>query len=1129
MIQIFKIIIGYITDPKAAGRDIYLICAKSILKEISGSACFTIGNVILPFLLTGIKGDHLEIKELSFEIFNDYINTFNYILIKDNNIISEKDFICDNILKSLNIENDSLRKILTKFLGNFSLLLTDDQVNNLIKQILSFIDTTDNFDSKIIYFIALNSIGKSTATKNVSLISNILPYIFKYADQNFLMQNMQDYDKSNEIAEACLNILETYLIKNSTSLRFKIQEIIKLSIEFSQYDPNFSYDNEQDDYSNQYNDDYEMDAFADDSSWKIRRASIRILSAIVKSRMEIEKNEINYIIENLVISLREHEENTKEDIINCLCGYLRNLTINELDEDNNIDTDENYGLIRHKSVSLSVIPHIFSPLLENIKKILISNNNNFITGGLNLLNSLSTVAANEIVFNLEEIKPIIIDVINKNSANFNLILFSTFNNLLKSKGKLQRIQDHMDSFINWMIMGLKNDYYKVNIESSNMASHLIKIMKENLTEKDLIPKLKLIITEIIPKFKSNDLDQELKSSLISTGGNIVMYMGDYLNENELNIIFDIFLDKFKNENLLNLTTNWIVKILRSNLKINLTQNLKKFLPAINDLIDKNNTSLRQNAVIFLSNILQHYPLAVKNYEKVLINNLLEYSSDESFIPNLFEVLLLISENFKLEKDLILLTIKECAKIIENNKLSSKSAESLLLYISNTLKFLNPEEFENFIEPLLKYSNMNSNKSKFIAILSSESKSSEKLIKEFFLNLSVNSKRNSEEKKNILLLLGDISLISNYSSKEIFKLLSNILKDINDEIKPNASVTLAKVAISNPSEYLVLLKTLMTPESIRYALSSIREFIHLICDSKYNINLNNEYIFELFNMLLKAGDSQDEKITKLCGECFGLLAGKSSDILDKYINFLDDPNDNIRSGFYYGLKSFNFVKDEKLLDILFNKLLKGLNDSSIIVKQNAYNSLITFAHDYSSKFKFKFMEIWSCFELDCVVKNNLIETTDIGGGLKIKNDKGSPIRKAIFATIKIFIENIPEKINLNSAIKILLLGLGKKIFYFKFILFLDDDDDICSLSFGSLSKILNFAAGSIVSFIDHLLDILKNKFEVLKKSNPQVENKKYSYFVITCKRLCKEMKKTQEIEENPKFIDFNKEIQAINIE
>ena len=174
--------------------------------------------------------------------------------------------------------------------------------------------------------------------------------------------------------------------------------------------------------------------------------------------------------------------------------------------------------------------------------------------------------------------------------------------------------------------------------------------------------------------------------------------------------------------------------------------------------------------------------------------------------------------------------------------------------------------------------------------------------------------------------------------------------------------------------------------------------------------------------------RNEKITKLCGECFGLLAGKSSDILDKYINFLDDPNDNIRSGFYYGLKSFNFVKDEKLLDILFNKLLKGLNDSSIIVKQNAYNSLITFAHDYSSKFKFKFMEIWSCFELDCVVKNNLIETTDIGGGLKIKNDKGSPIRKAIFATIKIFIENIPEKINLNSAIKILLLGLAHMGFH-----------------------------------------------------------------------------------------------------
>lgn len=255
IIQIFKIIIGYITDVKSVGRDIYVICAKSIFKELSGSSCFTIGQVILPFLNNGISGNHNEIKELSFEIFNEYINTYNYILIKgSNNIINNKEAICDCVLQSLNIEVDSLRKTLTKFLGNFSFLLTDAQVNKLIKQILDLIDTSENYDWKIILLIALNSIGKATASKNASLVQNILPHIFAFSNEEFLINNMQDYDKANELAEAGLNILETYILKNSACVKDKIEDIINIALNLLQYDPNFSYDTVDDNYDDQYND-----------------------------------------------------------------------------------------------------------------------------------------------------------------------------------------------------------------------------------------------------------------------------------------------------------------------------------------------------------------------------------------------------------------------------------------------------------------------------------------------------------------------------------------------------------------------------------------------------------------------------------------------------------------------------------------------------------------------------------------------------------------------------------------------------------------------------------------------------------------------------------------------------------
>lgn len=156
-------------------------------------------------------------------------------------------------MENLKIEVDSLRKTLTKFLGNFSVLLTDDQVNNLIEKILNFVQNSDNFDSKIVYFSALNSIGKNIASKNATLIEKILPFLFTFTNENYLIENMSDYDKCNELAEACLNILETYLLKNSASLKSHIGDIINNSVNLLKYDPNFSYDT-VDDYDNQYMD-----------------------------------------------------------------------------------------------------------------------------------------------------------------------------------------------------------------------------------------------------------------------------------------------------------------------------------------------------------------------------------------------------------------------------------------------------------------------------------------------------------------------------------------------------------------------------------------------------------------------------------------------------------------------------------------------------------------------------------------------------------------------------------------------------------------------------------------------------------------------------------------------------------
>jgi hypothetical protein len=109
IIQIFTKIIGYITNPKTIGKDIYVSCIKAILKESPSSSCYTVGKVIVPELVAGISSNNNEIKELCFDALNDYVNTYNFILIKESeSVIKHKDSIFKEALASISIGNESL-------------------------------------------------------------------------------------------------------------------------------------------------------------------------------------------------------------------------------------------------------------------------------------------------------------------------------------------------------------------------------------------------------------------------------------------------------------------------------------------------------------------------------------------------------------------------------------------------------------------------------------------------------------------------------------------------------------------------------------------------------------------------------------------------------------------------------------------------------------------------------------------------------------------------------------------------------------------------------------------------------------------------------------------------------------
>lgn len=945
-------------------------------------------------------------------------------------VIKNKDAIFKEALNSIAVDNQSLRKSISNFLGNFSVILNKTQINNFLDLLIGKIKNSKDIGEKIAFLVTLNSVAKNTATKHGEFIKTVLPLIFSFCNRKYLEENMNEYDNNNDLVESGLNLLETYILNLSSSIKSDIDNIVKIVLELVEYDPNYSYDNETtDNYEGgdyegygEY-EGYEAFVYGDDSSWKVRRAAVRVIQSFIKSRLEIPKSLTEDIIQNLVFNLREHEENTKLDIIACLSNFIRNLTIEEQESINN----QTSTLVRQKSVTRAIIPMIIKNLIENIKKELDQKNSKIKISILQLLSSLALVAPEEIVESYSELKLKLEGVLTDNSSS--LIFFVFLNRLLKSSKNINLIPV-ADTFLGYIIKGIKNDYYKINIESVNASSHFIRNLGEHYEVNEYSDYIKSLYKEFLPKFKANDIEQELKQSLINVFGNILLYTGVALPKENLNEIIVTLLDKIKNENLRPLVLNWLILILKNNSKLNLEESLKQFIPTILELLNKNNLHTQYQSLEFLLIIIKNMPKTLIGYEASIIDTLLNVSTEESLFPIIYDILNELNSNFNLDKSLVDKSLEHTIKFLSEQK-QNNNFSYIYSFIQNCSEKIDQKNVNTYLQNLSKFETINSNTAVALSIFSVASGNDEKLVKLCLDKL--NTKLEKNLKKNVLLVLGEIILKSKKHGSGIIVNLQKMLNDSNEELKPEIATCIGKVGFSDIKAFIESITKNIKSETLNYTLISIREFLNVATENK-NLKFDNSDLEALFNILVSHAKTEDEKLRALCGECLGLMASLSEGILKEFLQNLENSNSVIRSTFYYGLKYIftsrqhsQSINLDKYIQTIIERLIKGLNDSDITVKQNAFNSLTTLIHNYSYLARELYSTLWQIFREEHVIKPDLILTVDIGGGMKIKNDKGLPIRKAIFTTLKMLLETIPEKLNITETLQICLYGLGNILF------------------------------------------------------------------------------------------------------
>lgn len=105
-------------------------------------------------------------------------------------------------------------------------------------------------------------------------------------------------DAENEISEAVLSVYENLITRCPKQISGNIAEILKISLGCLEYDPNYNYDDgdddeqmEEDNDDEGWGEDYDDEDDIlddDDTSWKVRRAAIKVLDSIFStSRSEL--------------------------------------------------------------------------------------------------------------------------------------------------------------------------------------------------------------------------------------------------------------------------------------------------------------------------------------------------------------------------------------------------------------------------------------------------------------------------------------------------------------------------------------------------------------------------------------------------------------------------------------------------------------------------------------------------------------------------------------------------------------------------------------------------------------------------------------------------------------------------
>lgn len=194
-----------------------------------------------------------------------------------------------------------------------------------------------------LYITILGSMARSIPRKFGPYLKTLAPFVLAALSTSELDEDMDVSDDEgerdpeiDEVLEASLIALESFLASCSQDMRMYTNETIEAAARLLKYDPNLAQDDDEEEEEEMDDDDaLEGDDFEeetgfdddDDASWKVRRCAAKVLYTLISTRSNGDLLEdgtlYSKVAPPLISRFKEREENVRLEVLATLSNLVR--------------------------------------------------------------------------------------------------------------------------------------------------------------------------------------------------------------------------------------------------------------------------------------------------------------------------------------------------------------------------------------------------------------------------------------------------------------------------------------------------------------------------------------------------------------------------------------------------------------------------------------------------------------------------------------------------------------------------------------------------------------------------------------------------------------------------------------